>query len=153
MTTPSQAERLLTEFPEHTYDQWHAAAEALLKGAPFEKALVSKTHEDITIQPIYRRDDIVGLLVAETGKPLENAEYDFEMLPTCLRFFAEEVQRLRGEIIPDSDGTHVHVASPAASPVGPAALVAGLEIAVEQQFDAILANDPFNIVHLDWQVC
>ena len=61
MTTPSQAERLLTEFPEHTYDQWHAAAEALLKGAPFEKALVSKTHEDITIQPIYRRDDIVGL--------------------------------------------------------------------------------------------
>jgi methylmalonyl-CoA mutase len=61
MTSPAQAEQLLTEFPEHTYEQWHAAAELLLKGAPFEKRLVSKTYEDITIQPIYRREDIAGL--------------------------------------------------------------------------------------------
>ena len=54
-------EQLLSEFPEHTYEQWHAAAEALLKGAPFEKLLVSKTYEDITIQPIYRREDIANL--------------------------------------------------------------------------------------------
>jgi methylmalonyl-CoA mutase len=52
---------LLTEFPEHTYEQWHAAAEALLKGASFEQKLVSKTYEGITIQPIYRREDIAGL--------------------------------------------------------------------------------------------
>jgi methylmalonyl-CoA mutase len=45
MTTPAQAEQLLTEFPEHTYEQWHAAAELLLKGAPFEKRLVSHTYE------------------------------------------------------------------------------------------------------------
>lgn len=61
MTTPAQAEQLLTEFPGHSYEQWHAAAELLLKGAPFEKRLVSKTYEDITIQPIYRREDIAGL--------------------------------------------------------------------------------------------
>jgi methylmalonyl-CoA mutase len=52
---------LLSEFPSHTYEQWHAAAEALLKGAPFEQKLVSKTYEDITIQPIYRREDIAEL--------------------------------------------------------------------------------------------
>jgi methylmalonyl-CoA mutase len=52
---------LLSEFPEHTYEQWHAAAEALLKGASFEQKLVSKTYEGITIQPIYRREDIVDL--------------------------------------------------------------------------------------------
>ncbi len=52
---------LLTEFPEHSYEQWHAAAEALLKGASFEQKLVSKTYEDITIQPIYRREDIADL--------------------------------------------------------------------------------------------
>ncbi|MGD7653882.1 MAG: methylmalonyl-CoA mutase family protein [Verrucomicrobiales bacterium] len=57
----NQAERLLSEFPEHTYDQWHEAAEKLLKGAPFEKVLVSKTYEDITIQPIYRQEDIKDL--------------------------------------------------------------------------------------------
>lgn len=52
---------LLSEFPEHTYEQWHAAAEALLKGASFEQKLVSKTYEGITIQPIYRREDIADL--------------------------------------------------------------------------------------------
>lgn len=59
MSDPAQS--LLTEFPEHTYEQWHAAAEALLKGASFEKLLVSKTYEDITIQPIYRHEDIANL--------------------------------------------------------------------------------------------
>lgn len=59
MSDPAQ--NLLSEFPEHTYEQWHAAAVALLKGAPFEKLLVSKTYEDITIQPIYRREDIASL--------------------------------------------------------------------------------------------
>ncbi len=53
--------RLLSDFPSHTYDQWHAAAEALLKGASFEQKLVSKTYEGITIQPIYRREDIANL--------------------------------------------------------------------------------------------
>jgi succinate-semialdehyde dehydrogenase/glutarate-semialdehyde dehydrogenase len=33
------------------------------------------------------RDEIIDLLVAETGKPIDNAEYDFGMLTTCLRFF------------------------------------------------------------------
>lgn len=55
------APSLLSEFPEHTYEQWHAAAEALLKGASFDKLLVRKTYEDITIQPIYRREDIVNM--------------------------------------------------------------------------------------------
>lgn len=61
MTQPADAEQLLADFPEHSYDQWHQAAEALLKGASFEKLLVSKTYEDITIQPIYRREDIAHL--------------------------------------------------------------------------------------------
>jgi methylmalonyl-CoA mutase len=52
---------LLAEFPEHTYEQWHKAAEALLKGASFDKLLVSKTYEDITIQPLYRSEDIANL--------------------------------------------------------------------------------------------
>lgn len=55
------AEKLLSEFPEHSYEEWHAAAECLLKGAPFEKVLVNKTYEGITIQPIYRREDTADL--------------------------------------------------------------------------------------------
>ena len=61
MNNPAHAERLLEDFPGHSYEQWHQAAEALLKGASFEKLLVSKTYENITIQPIYRREDIANL--------------------------------------------------------------------------------------------
>lgn len=61
MSQEPQTDGLLTEFPPHSYDQWHEAAEQLLKGAPFEKLLVSKTYEDITIQPIYREEDIENL--------------------------------------------------------------------------------------------
>ncbi|MEN9975053.1 MAG: hypothetical protein RLZZ282_1059, partial [Verrucomicrobiota bacterium] len=57
----TQAQPLLADFPAHSYEQWHKAAEALLKGASFEKLLVSKTYEDITIQPIYRQEDIANL--------------------------------------------------------------------------------------------
>ena len=55
-----------------------------------------------------RREEIVDLLVAETGKPQDNAEYDYGMLVECLQFFSEEVQRLRDELIPDRNGQYVH---------------------------------------------
>jgi acyl-CoA reductase-like NAD-dependent aldehyde dehydrogenase len=54
------------------------------------------------------RDDIIDLLMAETGKPVDNAEYDFDMLPTCLRFFLEEAARLDQQVIPDPDGRFLH---------------------------------------------
>lgn len=54
-------ERLLEEFAPHSYEDWRAAAEALLKGASFEKKLVTKLHEGITLQPIYREEDIEGI--------------------------------------------------------------------------------------------
>lgn len=53
--------RLLEEFSAPTYDQWRAAAEQLLKGAPFEKKLITRTPEGIDLQPIYRREDVASL--------------------------------------------------------------------------------------------
>ncbi|WP_404309836.1 aldehyde dehydrogenase family protein [Neorhodopirellula lusitana] len=50
------------------------------------------------------RDEIIDLLIAETGKPLDNAEYDFGMLTTCLRYFCEEAARIDQQVIPDPDG-------------------------------------------------
>lgn len=40
-------------FPARSYQDWRAAAEATLKGAPFEKKLVSRTHEGFAVQPVY----------------------------------------------------------------------------------------------------
>lgn len=54
------------------------------------------------------RDRIVKLLIAETGKPQDNAEYDFGMLTTCLRYFVEEFERLDQPVIHDPDGRFLH---------------------------------------------
>lgn len=44
------------EFAPTTYDQWKEEAVASLKGAPFEKKLLSKTYEGITLEPIYTKE-------------------------------------------------------------------------------------------------
>lgn len=54
-------ERLLTEFAPHTYEQWREAAEALLKGKPFDKVMRTPTVEGFTVEPIYRAADLEGL--------------------------------------------------------------------------------------------
>ena len=50
---------LLGEFPKPSYEDWHKAAEEALKGAPFEKKLLTPTAEGITLQPIYNETDVV----------------------------------------------------------------------------------------------
>jgi len=50
-----------TEFPVTGYDEWRAAAEAALKGGSFEKKLITKTHEGIALQPMYRAEDVTDL--------------------------------------------------------------------------------------------
>lgn len=52
---------LLGEFKAASYEEWREAAEQLLKGAPFEKKMLTKTPEGITLQPIYNPSDIEGL--------------------------------------------------------------------------------------------
>jgi acyl-CoA reductase-like NAD-dependent aldehyde dehydrogenase len=54
------------------------------------------------------RDRIIDLLRLETGKPLDNAEYDFGMLTTCLKFFVEEVERLDQPVLHDPEGRFLH---------------------------------------------
>ncbi len=54
-------EDLLKDFKQATYEEWREAAEALLKGAPFEKRMLTKTPEGIVLQPIYRQEDVAAL--------------------------------------------------------------------------------------------
>ncbi|MCQ6280890.1 methylmalonyl-CoA mutase family protein [Bacillus sp. EB600] len=57
----SEENRLFSEFPVPTYQEWRKAAEKSLKGASFEEKLVSKTYEGISLQTMYRQEDIEGL--------------------------------------------------------------------------------------------
>ena len=43
------------EFVPPTYEEWKEACIALLKGAPFDKKMYTKTYEGITFQPMYTR--------------------------------------------------------------------------------------------------
>ena len=45
----------LNEFTPPTYEEWKAACIELLKGAPFEKKMYTKTYEGITFEPMYFR--------------------------------------------------------------------------------------------------
>jgi methylmalonyl-CoA mutase len=49
------------EFPAPGYEEWRKAAEAAIKGAPFEKVLITKTYEGIDLQPMYRAEDAADL--------------------------------------------------------------------------------------------
>ena len=44
------------DFPPVSYAAWKKAAEADLKGVPFEKKLISRTHEGIELQPLYTEE-------------------------------------------------------------------------------------------------
>ena len=52
---------ILEDFKPHTYEEWRKAAEELLKGKPFDKVMKSTLIEGITLEPIYRREDIANI--------------------------------------------------------------------------------------------
>ncbi len=56
----------LDEFPAATYEEWRQAAEESLKGAPFDKKLITSTPEGIKLQPIYRKEDLEALALPES---------------------------------------------------------------------------------------
>jgi methylmalonyl-CoA mutase len=55
--TEAPADRLplAADFPPATREQWLALVARLLKGAPFDRTLLAKTRDGLTIQPLYER--------------------------------------------------------------------------------------------------
>src|SRR5215469_2061271 len=56
MTTKD--EKLFTEFPPVSTEEWMAQITADLKGAPFDKKLIWKTDEGFDVKPFYREEDV-----------------------------------------------------------------------------------------------
>ena len=54
-------EKLFTEFPAISTQEWEAAIEKDLKGADYNKKLVWKTDENFAVRPYYRNEDLQGL--------------------------------------------------------------------------------------------
>ncbi len=56
-----KAPDIKADFPPHSYEQWKDAAVKLLKGASFEKKLLTPLAEGITLRPLYRAQDVEGV--------------------------------------------------------------------------------------------
>jgi methylmalonyl-CoA mutase len=55
---------LASEFPPATREQWLKLVDGVLKGAPFDKKLVSKTYDGLRIEPLYERRGDASALAA-----------------------------------------------------------------------------------------
>jgi methylmalonyl-CoA mutase len=58
------------EFPAATREQWLKLVDGVLKGAPFDKKLVSRTYDGLAIAPLYERATTAGVIPARAlGAP------------------------------------------------------------------------------------
>ena len=58
-------EKLFSDFPAVSTEQWMEKITADLKGADFEKKLVWRTNEGFKVKPFYRQEDLEGLQTTE----------------------------------------------------------------------------------------
>lgn len=62
----NQKEKLFSDFPPISTEEWMAKITADLKGADFEKKLVWKTNEGFKVNPFYRNEDLEGLKTVDS---------------------------------------------------------------------------------------
>lgn len=94
----SEQVTLALESAEQGFKLWSKTSLAAREALVMEYSAVLEQH----------KDQIIDLLISETGKPLDNAEYDFGMLITCLKFFVEEAKRIDQPVLVDPDGRFHH---------------------------------------------
>jgi methylmalonyl-CoA mutase len=59
-------EKLFSEFPPVTTEEWMEKVTVDLKGADFEKKLVWKTNEGFKVKPFYRAEDLEGMKTTDS---------------------------------------------------------------------------------------
>jgi len=93
----------------HTVQQVLTASETAFqswRNVPLKQRQELMRHLAVAVDK--ERDNLIDLLIAETGKDYDNAVYDFEMIGRCLTYFAEEAARLRQDVVPDAEGRFLH---------------------------------------------
>src|SRR4051794_34435649 len=59
---------LAADFPAATREQWRALVDGVLKGADFEKKLVSRTYDGVRIEPLYAKAESAAAMPARHGR-------------------------------------------------------------------------------------
>ncbi len=90
------SQRLLSEFDVPGEEAWREAAEKLLKGAPFDKVMRTRTVEGLTLEPIYSGAD--GLPQAAATLPgFDGGLRGGDVLPTGWEIAQEQTEGEPGE--------------------------------------------------------
>src|SRR4051794_22151172 len=58
---------LAADFPAATREQWRALVDGVLKGADFEKKLVSRRYDGIRVEPLYDRAEDAAIEATRSG--------------------------------------------------------------------------------------
>ncbi len=61
MAEKNKDAKLMAEFPPVTTEQWESVIREDLKGADYDKKLVWKTMEGISVKPYYRAEDLKNI--------------------------------------------------------------------------------------------
>jgi methylmalonyl-CoA mutase len=69
MSDVSDTLPLAAEFPATSHAQWRKLVDTALKGAAFEKRLVSRTYDGIRIEPLYERDRNAAAIAGRAAVP------------------------------------------------------------------------------------
>jgi methylmalonyl-CoA mutase len=67
MTETSATLPLAADFPPATQAQWRKLVDDLLKGAPFDRALVGRTYDGLPVAPLYERDPTAQPIMGRAG--------------------------------------------------------------------------------------
>lgn len=101
-------EDIVATYPGASREQALEALEAAKKGFVYWSSLSLRQREEwikkLKEAILREKDKLINLLMQETGKPLDYANGDFNMLIVSLEFFMDEAKRLTGSIIPDYSG-------------------------------------------------
>lgn len=94
----AQTEEVLNS-AQSAFETWSKLSLNEREGYILKFAEVVKSH----------KEEIIKMLMEETGKPYGNAYYDYKMLPDCLEYFIKEAKVMNGSIIPDYDAEHLNM--------------------------------------------
>ncbi|MDR2563193.1 MAG: acyl-CoA mutase large subunit family protein [Prevotellaceae bacterium] len=142
------AEKLFTEFPPVTTEQWEAVIAKDLKGADYDKKLVWKTPEGFNVRPYYRAENLDNL------QHLKCAPGEF---PFVRGVCTDNRWKICQSVEPDSRGTKadnaliLDVLMKGADAI--AYRVRGEEGLSDEDFDALMQNVALPCIETNFKTC
>lgn len=112
------AEKLFTEFPPVSTQEWEEVIQKDLKGADYEKKLVWKTYEGFSLRPYYRAEDLKDLKFAGKnpgeypfvrGTKQDNKWFINESICCCDNDFAAANRKARTILTKGTESVTFHI--------------------------------------------